>query len=173
MCHTNATNCDHMHLYHYVLNFLTLWQGWRFYSNWSVFAYCMFVTQNVRKTLSLQNSPLALSNAKVGWICYSSTRILRILPVTQCILFSVMFPFSNQCHATNKFIYCNCLDLECQECHHLHRWPQITTQLPCQGSAGGFLHEKFLIVYAWMKYLLHLCNFYKGTLMLLGKLQHG
>jgi hypothetical protein len=46
------------------------------------------------------------------------------------------FHFKIDTPPSTGFIYCNWLDFEC---HHLHRWPQVTIQLPLQGTIGGFV----------------------------------
>jgi hypothetical protein len=41
----NASDCDHMHLYVCVTKFLTVLPAGQWYSNWSVFPYCVLFTQ--------------------------------------------------------------------------------------------------------------------------------
>lgn len=59
-CHTNTTVIISACIYVVV----TLWQIWQLYLTWSVFAYCMLVS-NWKCALSLWKSPSDLSNSKI------------------------------------------------------------------------------------------------------------
>jgi hypothetical protein len=63
--HINAIGCDYTHMYLCSVTSL-LWPASWLYLNWSVFAYCVLVTQSVQETLSLWKSPLPCQTEKRG-----------------------------------------------------------------------------------------------------------
>jgi hypothetical protein len=46
-----------------------------------------------------------------------------------------LFCFQIKASPYNRLIYCHCLGVECR---HLHRWTQVTIQLPPRDAIGCF-----------------------------------
>jgi hypothetical protein len=141
-CQVNTTDCDYTvrTCISVVLDLLTTTSPVVMFKLKCVCILYVSYSKCAEKTLSLQrvHYPVRECPRPQTKICNCSTRILGMLPVTICNLCWVMFSFSNQYPSSNRFIYCNCLDLEGR---HLHHCPLVTIHLLPQGAICGFLPE--------------------------------
>jgi hypothetical protein len=134
-----------------------LWSVQRFYSNSSVFAYSMLVTQGkcAEVTFIMKQFTYPVKQEKSGG---SVTVLLYFWNFTcyftQFILGNVSIFKSTLPPPSSRFIYHSFLDLKCNRLYH---WPQATTQLSSRVTISGYyLSRFFYLLNCWCKVLLQI-----------------